>query len=127
MKSRTLFFLAGLLVSTVVQGATSTAGTGDGDTGDDQDLENTAVVERAKRSIRVELEGSEAFEFKNVRPVRDDEGLLVTCGEVAGRNSEGKRFGFDRFATMGHPESVYIEGRSSDFADIWQRYCTPSD
>ena len=132
MKKLTLTVILGLLVGTVAPYAYSQFADSPGENSvaggaGNETIQNTAFMERAKRAIRLELKGSENVQFKNTRLVRNDEGLLVACGEVEADSTQGiEEASSGRFVSMGHPESVSIEGRTANVNALWGRYCSSS-
>lgn len=123
MKTIMLALVVGLLLGGAAQRALSLPEENDADDGV---IKNTAYMERAKRSVRLELEGSEEIEFRNTRLVRNDEGLVVVCGEAKPGNTQEEKADFIRFVTLGHAESISIEGRTASFSEMWARYCSSS-
>lgn len=83
-----------------------------------------SMVERAKDAVRKRLKDPASAEFRGVRYHEGKEGLPMVCGEVNAKNAFGGRAGFEHFVSTGAEDKTFFESDVSDFANLWNRFCT---
>ena len=85
----------------------------------------TAFITRAREAITQRLRDPESARFRNLYFHASQPGLMVTCGEVNGRNGFGGYVGFKRFISNGLAETSFLETdmKQAEFAKAWAQLC----